>query len=191
MITINNFEIINNGSQLAIDVETNVGYNITSILLWNMDTFKDYALATSLTYKLEQVNNKEVFIVTATELGIISFKDIYFIEIESDAPTEECSTCLLPALGITYSLLPYYKCMLDNLLKAEITDCVNCNDLSSKNLIVTINIIIDSIEKSIDLGYYLQAIDNINKLKKLCGLQNCINCKPINCNTCSEFKQIT
>lgn len=191
MITINNFEIINNGQQLAIDVETNIGYNITSILLWNIDTFKDYTLATNLNYKLEQINNKEVFIVNANELGLLQFTDIYFIEIESNAPSEECSTCLIPALGITYNILPYYQCMLNYLLKAEITDCITCNDLPSKNLLVTINLLIDSIEKSLDLGYYLQAIDNIKRLKKLCSLQNCTNCKPVTCNTCSQFRQVT
>jgi len=190
MITINNFEIINSGQQLAIDVETGVGYNITSILLWNIDTFKDYTLSTNLSYKLEQVNNKEIFIVEASELGILKFEDIYFIEIETNQPSEQCSTCLIPALGITYNILPYYSCMLNYLLKAEITDCITCNDLQSKNLLITINLLIDSIEKSIDLGYYLQAIDNIKKLKKLCGLDNCSGCKPVTCNTCSQFKQI-
>lgn len=190
MITINNFEIINSGQQLAIDVETDIGYNITSILLWNIDTFKDYTLATNLNYKLEQVNNREVFIVSANELGITSFEDIYFIEIESDAPSEECSTCLIPALGITYNILPYYQCMLNQLLKAEITDCVTCNDLQSKNLLITINLLIDSIVKSLDLGYYLQAIDNIKRLKVLCGLENCTGCKPVSCNTCSQFLQV-
>jgi hypothetical protein len=189
-ITINNFEIINSGQQLAIDVETGIGYNITSILLWNIDTFKDYTLATSLNYKLEQINNREIFIVEANELGILEFKDIYFIEIEGNEPDEECSTCLIPALGITYNILPYYQCMLNYLLKAEITDCVTCNDMKSKNLLITINLLIDSIEKSLDLGYYLQAIDNIKRLKKLCSLQECTNCKNVICNSCSKFKQL-
>lgn len=188
-IIINNFEILNNGQQLAIDVETTLGYNITSILLWNMDNFKDYALSTSLNYKLEETNNREVIIVQATELGLIAFSDLWFIEVESDAPEETCSNCLIPALGITYSLLPYYKCMLDSLLSAEITECSTCNDLPSKNLVITISLLIDSVEKAIELGYYLQAIANVNKLKKLCGLKNCNNCKPVTCSSCSKFNQ--
>jgi hypothetical protein len=191
MITINNFEIINSGQQLAIDVETDLDYNITSVLLWNIDTFKDYSLATNLNFKLEQIDNKEIFIVDVNELNILEFKDIYFIEIESNVPVKDCSTCLIPALGITYNILPYYQCMLNYLLKTEITDCVTCNDLPSKNLLITINLLIDSIEKSLDLGYYLQAIDNIKKLKKLCSLQECTNCKTVICNTCSQFKQVS
>lgn len=188
-IIINNFSIIENGSKLAINIETMVGYNITSILLWNMNSFKDYSLATNLGYKIENVNNKEVFILTATELGILKFEDIYFLEIESDAPTETCSNCLLPALGITYNLLPYYSCMLDYLLKSEITDCATCNNLTTKNLIVTISLLIDSIKKSIELGFYLQAIANINKLKKLCQLSQCKSCNQVQCNSCGQFNQ--
>lgn len=190
MITINNFAIIDNGNKLAIDVETTIGYNITSILLWNMDTFKDYSLATNLSFKLENVNNSEIFIVQASELGILKFEDIYFIEVESDAPSEDCPTCLLPALGITYNLLPYYACMLEYLLKSEITDCSTCNNLTVKNLVVTINLLIDAIEKSIELGFYLQAISSVNKLKKLCQLQQCTSCQQIECNSCGKFNQV-
>ncbi len=56
-IVINNFSIIENGSKLAIDIETTVGYNITSILLWDMNSFKDYSLATNLSYKIELSTN--------------------------------------------------------------------------------------------------------------------------------------
>jgi len=189
-IIINNFSILNNGQELAIDVETTIGYSITSISLWNIDTFKDYSLAESLNYKIENVNNREIFIVTATELGILKFEDLYFIEIESDAPVVDCDTCLQPALGITYNLLPYYACMLDTLLKSEILDCDNCNDLTNKNLIVTISLIIESIIKGIELGYYLQAIAGIGKLKKLCSLQQCTNCNKIECSSCGNFNQL-
>jgi len=188
-ILINNFSIIENGSKLAIDIETTISYNITSILLWDMNSFKDYSLATNLSYKIEAINNKEVFIVTATELGILKFEDIYFLEIESDAPSPTCSNCLLPALGITYNLLPYYACMLDYLLKSEITDCSTCNNLTTKNLIVTISLLIDSVKKSIELGFYLQAIANVNKLKKLCELNQCKSCNQVQCNSCGQFNQ--
>lgn len=189
-VVINNFEIINDGTQLAIDVETAVGSEITSIMLWNINTFKDYSLAVNLNYKIENVNNKEIFIVTTSELGIAKFEDIYFIEVQDDAPDEDCPECLYPALGITYSLLTYYQCMLNFLLKADINDCLTCNDAGSKNTLITINLLIDSIEKSIDLGYYLQAISSINKLKKLCSLQDCTECGSVSCDSCSKFKQI-
>ena len=108
MITVNNLEIQENGSQLAINIQTETGSLITSILLWNMNTFKDYTKAINLDYKLEQLTNIESFIVTAEELQISSFDDIWFIEVQSDyIPVDNCGEFLDPALGITYNLSPY------------------------------------------------------------------------------------
>jgi len=189
-VTIKNFEILNDGQQLAIDVETIEGSMITSIQLWNIDTFKDYSLSIDLSYKLEQINNKEVFIVDAEEIPVYVFTDIWFIEVQSNYEgTEGCTSCQDPALGITYNLQPYYKCMLNYLLDVEkSTDC-NSTSLYSNNLTITVNLLIDAIEKSLDIGYYLQAIEMIGKLKKLCSISKCKNCETITCSSCSKFIQ--
>jgi len=188
--TINNFEIQNNGSQIAIDVETVTGSIITSIKLWNNDTFKNSTLSIDLNYKLEQIDNTEVFIVTASELNITSFTDIWFIEIESDYEGDEgCVNCQDPALGITYNLQAYYKCMLNYLL--EIEKSLNCNSTNvySNNLTITVSLLINSIEKSLEIGYYLQAIEMLNNLKKLCNISKCKNCETVTCSSCSKFIQ--
>lgn len=189
-VIINNFEILNDGQQLAIDVETVVGSTITSIQLWDIDTFKDLSLSIDLNYKLEQINNKEVFIVNANELNVPIFTDIWFIEIESNyVGPEGCTTCQDPALGITYNLQPYYKCMLNYLLESE--KSINCNSTNvySNNLTITVNLLIDSIEKSLDIGFYLQAIEILNNLKKLCNISKCKNCETVICSSCSKFIQ--
>lgn len=189
-VTIKNFEILNDGQQLAIDVETVVGSIITSIQLWNIDTFKDSSLSIDLNYKLEQINNKEVFIVNANELNLYSFTDIWFIEIESNyVGTEGCTNCQDPALGITYNLQPYYKCMLNYLLESEKSINFNSTTVYSNNLTITVNLLIDSIEKSLDIGYYLQAIEMLNNLKKLCNISKCKNCETVICSSCSKFIQ--
>jgi len=191
-IKINNFEIVNNGEQIAIDVETGLTYEITSILLWQMDDFKDYSKAKNLTYKLQNINNKEVILVTAAELNISSFNDIYFIEIESDEPTdEECSSCQTPALGITYNLLPYYQCILNYFFEGndKNNECKSCNSVNAKPEVITISLLIQMVENALEVGYYLQAVDMVNKLKKLCSIKNCTNCKPVECSSCSKFKQ--
>jgi len=190
VVIINNFEILNDGQQLAIDVETVEGSIITSIQLWNIDTFKDESLSIDLNYKLEQINNKEVFIIDAKEVSVYSFTDIWFIEIQSNyVGTEGCTSCQDPALGITYNLQPYYKCMLNYLLESE--KSIDCNSTSvySNNLTITVNLLIDSIEKSLAIGYYLQAIEMLNNLKKLCNISKCKNCGTVICSSCSKFIQ--
>ena len=189
-VIINNFEILNDGQQLAIDVETVKGSIITSIQLWNIDTFKDESLTINLNYKLEQINNKEVFIIDAKEVNVYSFTDIWFVEIQSNyVGTEGCTTCQDPALGITYNLQPYYKCMLNYLLDME--KSIDCNSTSvyTNNLTITVNLLIDSIEKSLAIGYYLQAIEMLNNLKKLCNISKCKNCETVTCTSCSKFIQ--
>ena len=190
MIVINNLEIQDNGQTLAVDVQTETGSTITSAMLWNMTTFKDYSRAINLDYKLEQLTNQEVFEVTAEELQISSFDDIWFIEFQSDyIPEDNCGEFLDPALGITYNLSPYYKCLLNRFFEHQKNPCVNCNEPFIDELVLSIGLTLDIVERSIEEGYYLQAIDLIKKLKKFCSITKCNNCETVECSSCSKFKQ--
>ena len=190
MIVINNLEIQNNGQTLAVDVQTETGSTITSVMLWNMTTFKDYSRAINLDYKLEQLTNQEVFEVTAEELHISSFDDIWFIEFQSDyIPEDNCGEFLDPALGITYNLSPYYKCLLNRFFEHQKNPCVNCNEPFIDELVLSIGLTLDIVERSIEEGYYLQAIELIKKLKKFCSITKCNNCETVECSSCSKFKQ--
>ncbi len=190
MIVINNLEIQDNGQTLAVDVQTEIGSTITSAMLWNMTTFKDYSRAINLDYKLEQLTNQEVFEVTAEELQISSFDDIWFIEFQSDyIPEDNCGEFLDPALGITYNLSPYYKCLLNRFFEHQKNPCVNCNEPFIDELVLSIGLTLDIVERSIEEGYYLQAIELIKKLKKFCSITKCNNCETIECSSCSKFKQ--
>lgn len=189
-IKINNFEIINNGSELAIDVETNVDHNITSILLWTMDNFKDYTLAIDLSDKLLNINNKEVLIIKALDYQLLKFEDICFIEVESDyIEVDVCTTDSSTTLGITYNFSVYYNCLMNSILEMAANDCLTCEDKPSNKMIITINMMIDSIEKALEVGYYTQAVQMISKLKKLCSIKACTNCPTIECPACNKFKQ--
>ena len=190
MIVINNLEIQDNGQTLAVDVQTEIGSIITSAMLWNMTTFKDYSRAINLDYKLEQLTNQEVFEVTAEELQISSFDDIWFIEFQSDyIPEDNCGEFLDPALGITYNLSPYYKCLLNRFFEHQKNPCVNCNEPFIDELVLSIGLTLDIVERSIEEGYYLQAIELIKKLKKFCSITKCNNCETVECSSCSKFKQ--
>lgn len=193
MVIINNFSIIENGSELIIDVETIDPNQISSILLWEMNSYKDYTLALDISYKLSNVSH-EVIMVTAEELGIDSFTDLWFMEVTDNSVPDDCDCddCSTPSQAITYNLLSYYMCSLNEFLKVKTQDCTNCSINLNKGLIVSINLLIDATVMSVELGFYSDAIDNINKLKKLCSIDNsCVNCETVACTTCGGFKQMT
>lgn len=190
-IKINNFEIINNGSQIAIDVETNLGYNIDSILFWTMTSFKDYTLAKDISNKLLKINNKEVLIINANDLNLLKFEDVCFIEITSTYIETEgnCTDCQKATLGIAYSLGAYYTCLLNYLMDLSTNYCESCSKDDAKQIVITINMLIDMTIKALETGYYIQAIDMIAKLKKLCSLKECSGCPTIDCPSCNNFMQ--
>lgn len=195
MITINNISISNDASNLNVNISTENTYLITDIKLWTEDTYKDYSKAKSLNFKLEQVNNKEIFIVNANEIGLGSFNGIYFLEIVSNEPEDdECDNCPNPILVVTTNLNQYYRCMSELVLKANIcTDNLFskevCDD-NSVNKALTINLFIDAVEQCLELGQFAEAINMMKSIKKLCN--KCSTCKQIiknynSCTTCKNF----
>jgi len=79
---------------------------------------------------------------------------------------------------------------MNYLIDLQINQCVNCNNTESKDMIVTINLLIDMVNKSLEVGYYDQAINMVHKLKKLCSLKDCNDCPTIDCANCNNFIQI-
>lgn len=186
MIVINNISINNTGSNLNINISTGSTYIITSIKLWTEDSFKNYNLAKDLDYKLEQINNNEIFNVSATEIGLDSFNGIYFIEIISNEPKiGECDTCFNPTLAVITNLSQYYRCMTELLLQSDLCN-VNlfskevCDD-NIVNKAMTISLLIDGINQCLDLGQFIEAISMLKNIKVLCN--KCKNCKKIKKNT--------
>lgn len=196
MVNVNNISISNDGTKLNININTGSTYIITSAKLWTEDTFKDYNLVKDLNYKLEQINNKEIFTVTAIELGLSSFNGIYFLELQSNEPIDdECTTCVDPILVVVTNLNQYYRCMSELVLKASI--CQDnvfsrevCDD-SAVNKALTIHLFIDSVNQCLELGQFTEAIDLMKSIKKLCN--KCSNCKTIvknnnnSCTTCNQY----
>ena len=190
MITINNLQIQNNSSELLLNVKTETGSLITSIMLWNDSTFKDYNQAIDLTYKLVQSNNEESILVTNTELNINSFDGIWFVEIlDNYIPEDNCDEFTDPAIGITYNLLSYYRCLLNKFYESQKNPCKDCKNSLIDDMVLAVSLSIDIIEKSIESGFYFEAIETLKKLKKFCDITKCKNCGEVECKACSKFKQ--
>lgn len=191
MILINNFAIINNGTQITIDVETNVGSHITSISFWTMNDFKDSSKSKNLSTHIVGTSNRESFTVNASELSLYKFEDICFIEVGSNyVNSAECVDANTKVTGVTYNLSQYYACLFNYLSEISTNACVDCGNDNSKDTVITINMLIDTIVKSVEIGYYSQGIDLLKKLKKICSIKTCLNCPTIDCPSCSGFTQI-
>lgn len=188
-IIINNFEILSGGTQLAIDVETTSPNKIVSILLWSVNGFKDYSQAMDISQLLEGVNNKEVLIVNNYDVSIDRFEDIYFMEVQDDK-MDESEQPSDPVLGITYNLSAYYGCLMEYLSDLSANQCVTCNNSANTDAVIMVNMMIDTIVKSIEIGYYSQAIETVEKLKKICSLKKCDNCETVECTSCNKFIQV-
>ena len=191
MIKIDKLNISKDGLSLDIKITVDIGTTVTSLFLWTKDNFKDYSLAKVLNNYLNTTSNISEFTVLSSTIGIPKFEDLVFIEARGGMPTNNvCEDCQSPAIGVAYNLTPYYNCLMQYLLDLSKEDCVSCNDNKSKNMSITINMLLDSIDKALDIGYYIKAIEMIDKLKKLCSLKPCTNCSDIDCPKCNNFIQI-
>jgi len=176
MIYINNLSISNDTQNLNVDIETNLGSNITNVLLWNEKTFKDYSQAIDLSFKLEQVNNKEIFIVNISDINIDAFSGIWFLEITSDYEEEGCVNCQNNIIGIAANLNNIKTYLLNEILK--LNSCNNCdNDYDN---VININLILKGICNALSLGYYEEAIYLYKKISKMLGGN-------IKCKTCKDL----
>lgn len=195
MITVNNISISNDALNLNVNIATGTSYIITSVKLWTEDTYKDYTLAKDLSFKLEQINNKEIFILESTEIGLSSFNGIYFLEITTNEPNDdECTTCRNPLMAVVTNLHQYYRCMSELVLKASIcTDNLFSREVCDDNAVnkaLTINLFIDTVNQCLELGQFVEAINLMKNIKKLCN--KCSNCKTIikntnSCTTCNQY----
>ncbi len=180
MVYINEISISNDSKKLQVNVETNVGASITSIKLWDHNTFKEYDQAIDLSFKLENINNKEVFIVESSEINIPSFTGIYFLEIESDYEEEEaCISCTNTVLGVATNFNSINTLILDMILQLNVCDDFdNCNKVNKKKIINN-TLMIEAVSRALLFGYYDEAIFIYNKILKLN--------KNITCNTCKNL----
>ena len=95
MIYIDNFTVNNDATKLLVSVSTDTGETITSALVWNDRTYKNYDLAIDVSSLLTGVTNKEVFEIPASTLGVSSLDGIYFIEFQGTSEATEESLSLI------------------------------------------------------------------------------------------------
>lgn len=179
MVQINNVLISHNALELIVDVQTDPNYNITSMLLWNQNMYKNFDDKLDISYKLNQTSNREAFSLTREEADIINFEGIWFLEINSDSPPEEeCSTCSPTQLVIVTNFNHIYRCLASEANK--IGSCVDnlfgpdsCCNPSEVNKIMSVHLLLESVKANLNIGEYVLAIEMYKKAMILCK-----NCNP-------------
>lgn len=184
MISINILKIPSDRKTINVSVETSVGNTIDSAILWTDSTFKDYTKTIDLSNKLEGINNKEVFSI---EIGDVnetdSFDGIYFIEFTATNVVSVGNSCTnnndFISLGVVANLGYFQECLLEDILKVNYNteDVLNSNEI---NKLINTKVLIDGLSISIKFGYYSEAIDLLNGLRKICkDNSQCISCNSL------------
>lgn len=173
MIYVNIFNISSDQKNIQVSVKTTEDNNITSVKFWKYDTFKNTSEAIDLSFKLEQINESEVFNISLADVNESQyFTGIYFAEFETDATNDECSTCNNNVIAVTANFNNIKECILNKLL--ELNECgdiftdPSCNGNEGVN-IVNMQLMLDTITTSLELGYYDEAIYVYKDLLKICG----------------------
>lgn len=193
MIYINIFNITPDNQSIQVSVETKEGFNITSAKLWSHKTYKNETEAIDLSFKLEQINHKEVFLISTDDASVNNFSGIFFLELESNHPNEDCSNCPNPMIAVTANFNSIKTCMLDKILELSVCGDVfsdsGCNGNPGVS-IVNINLLLEAMCTALGFGYYNEAIDIYNTLIKLCGVDDsCPDCPK--CNSCDNIEDPT
>ena len=174
MISINTLQISSDKKSLVVSISTETGFVFTALNLWTEDTYKDSTKSINLSALLDSNTNDENFVITADNLSIPNFDGLYFIEFGDSNDTLQ--------IGAVAELSTYKKCLLDNTLSilssnTNIFTGEGCNNSEFNKLIYT-HSILNGLQSSIISGYYGEAIDFINALKKFCN--KCSNCGQLN-----------
>lgn len=194
MIVVKEASISNNGTSLNINIETAIGHNITSGKLWTADNFKSDINFKDLSLFFSEINNKEIFTVTNSQLELSNLNGIFFLEFTTNEPDlDECSTCSDPIVVVVTNMDRFYKCMSEEILKSDLCQgnlfSSEVCDSNPVNKAITISLLIETINQCLELGQFVEAIGLMKKLQKICS--NCTSCKSITtsnaCKTCNSY----
>lgn len=175
---------INSDYSIMVDINTSPGNHITKVLLWTMDTFKDYSKALDFSSMLDGSTNVESFFITAGQIqqGATRLDGIYFLEFTSDEE-DTCSTNINKNIAVVANTTLYQECLLNKVVSLDIEGCSevqepNCRECQENSKDVRyISTLLKSLDISIRFGFMEETIKIFKSLTKLCDI----------CHTCPEY----
>lgn len=183
MITLNSLKIDTLYANINVDVATTVGNLITKMLLFTVDTYKDYSKAINLSHLLDGTDETEVLTIPASEIDadLEKIHGVFWLEFTSDEVIvpEDCDNDSNKVIGIVSNFIKYHNCLLERVLKVEIKGCEEikdeCEDCN-KNL-PFISTLLTSLNLAMSFAHYEEVIKIIKMLDDMCDI----------CHTCPDY----
>lgn len=169
MITITQFAISNDLKEMQLDITVANSFRVTSVVLWNQDTFKDDTQKIDLSSKLAGTSESESISVVPSDISESQFDGLYLVQIESSDPSDN------PALVAAISLRQYYS-VVTKLLFTVNASCLNCN--SNLQNAILLDMYLEAIKTALQVGRFRDAITFLEKINIVTHPSNCDVCTP-------------
>ncbi len=180
MTIINSLKINKNASSIEVDAQIPVDFTESRLLLWDIDTFKDYEKAIDLSSLIKGTDNNAIFDIPSSEVNLKTFSGLFFLEFsELDTTSQEYGQ---KVFGLVSNFMNYHECLLNKVLSIDISNCEKIDsdcDGCGKNIYL-LSTLISSLEKSIHLNFYSEAISIIRNIETLCDI----------CPTCPDYGEV-
>ena len=181
MITINSLKIDQLYENINVDVETKVGNTITKMVLFTVNTYKNYGDEIDLSHLLDGSDETEVLTIPASELEVEKIHGLFWIEFTSDEVIvpDDCDNDSNKIMGVVSNFIKYHNCLLERVLKLEIKGCEEikdeCEDCNQN--LPFINTLLSSLNLSLQFAHYEEAIKIVKMLDDMCDI----------CHTCPDY----
>tara|TARA_R110000796_G_scaffold202062_1_gene318323 strand:+ start:6939 stop:7535 length:597 start_codon:yes stop_codon:yes gene_type:complete len=174
MAYISLFKVDPDGKNMSLTVQPASGSNLTELLMWTQDTYKNYNNAIDLTNLLNlTVTGSQTISISTSDISEDYLSGIYFIELtDNSTPSSDCSTCSNTELGVATDFSRFSYCLAEYLVDINY-NCANCdNNLSTA---LTMKMYIDGLRDSLQLGNFTTAISFFENMDRFCS-GSCVEC---------------
>ena len=152
----------------TLNLAINDSTSISALRLWTTNTYKDFSKVIDLTSFLTG-GATEMLSFTPSDLGILYFDGVYFVEAEDPSGT---------SLALVLDSTRYKECILNQLLEMGVCDeCLKTSSLSLINSQTMLN----GLTTAVELGFIDEIVTITIALDKYCSSS---------CKTCGDYNNL-
>tara|TARA_R110000803_G_scaffold178803_1_gene241220 strand:- start:319 stop:900 length:582 start_codon:yes stop_codon:yes gene_type:complete len=152
-ITIQTYLVSNDLSEITLELELDADETVTSLLLWNQDSYKDPDQQVDLIDLADGTGNTESITISADDAGESSFTGLYMLEVQTSDGNA--------AVVGTASFTQYYKIQASFLATIDLS-CLECNTDFQNALLL--DLYLEGTKNAMLIGRFQDAIEHLEKL---------------------------